>query len=354
MKIYDKRSTTQIIIFLLGLLISLNILLIFPGCEDADLMLRPLVQNEPAPYTGRLIPVGNVKQFGVNAQNAIALEYANGQLYMLANHGSGRNRAQYLFTVDSNTGLAEIVNTGATNLGGDFRQGRGFTQTNYVAPVDMTYDGTAMYAICPVIDSVVSIDLETGFAGRITFDKDFCLRYPEGETFSGSVVIGAGKAIVSTPNGYYMWGVSGRSQAFINNGHRSFGAFYQLSNNLRCATPIGDRVHYGQPSVGEYPDEGETHAYSLEYDGQYICMSGADTQSLYILNELTGKTTLISKWSFAETPDGYEIHEGFGILDIEQNTYGGLWITGLAYDGQTMFAICGFTDRLYKLERGNR
>ena len=61
-----------------------------------------------------------------------------------------------------------------------------------------------------------------------------------------------------------MWGISGHNNDLVNQGYRSFAQLYKISSNLRCATPIGNRVHYGQPTDGRiYPDEGEAHATTL-------------------------------------------------------------------------------------------
>ena len=243
---------------------------------------------------------------------------------------------------------------GAKDLGGSFSQGRGFTQVLYVSPTDMTWhpDGNGvMLAVCPVLDSIVTIDLETGFAGRITFDKDFCLRVPEDdENFGGRPVIGSGRALAWTDQGLYMWGVSLRSTQMVDRGHRSFGGLYQISENLRCATPVGSPVYFGQPSEGSpYPDEGEAYAYSFCFDGEHLYMSGADTRALYVIDRNTGDLTFVADWHFSELPSGFAFHE-FGILDIERNSIGGIWITGLAFDGQDMFAVCSFTDGLYIVE----
>ena len=50
-------------------------------------------------------------------------------------------------------------------------------------------------------------------------------------------------------------------------------------------------------------------------------------------------------------PEGFTRHELGDILNIEANTRGSIWITGLAHDGTDMFAVDGFTNKLYKLER---
>ena len=341
------------------LLTLLTALFIFNACDDAPQITEPIINEiltEPIPttqsrYTGKLRRVGTVKQFGVRAESPDALEWNGDSLYMLADHGSWRNSGQYLFKVDKETGEAVKVNPGAKDLGGSFSQGRGFTQVLYVSPSDMTWDpiGQQMFAVCPVIDSIVAIDLETGLAGRISWKKDYCLRYPEGDTdfdkeFGGYPVIGGGIALAWTHQGIYMWGMSRRSTALNERGFPSFGAFYEISDNWTCAIPVGDPVEFGQGKIGE------SHAYSLcEANGQ-LYMSGADTRALYIVDPNTGDLTLVADWAFSEIPQGYAIHESGGIHDLENDVLGGIWITGLTFDGQDMFAVCGFTDALYIVE----
>ena len=344
-------------LFLLIFLVAVALV----GCDDPDLSVLDQVvleaQSPVSSYTGELYRVGNLEKFGRNVESPDALEWNGESLYMLADHGSWRNSGQYLFKVDKETGEAVKVNPGAKDLGGSFSQGRGFTQVLYVSPSDMTWhpDGQ-MLAVCPVIDSIVTIDLETGLAGRITFQKDFCLKYSDGDSdFDrevGSVwSIGAGRALGWTDQGLYMWGISGRSVESINRGYRSFGALYEISDNLKCATPVGSPVFYGQPTEGpRFPDEGEYFAYSFCFDGEHLYMSGADTSALYVVDTETGALTFVADWYFSEPPPGYAFHE-LGVLDVEANALGGIWITGLAFDGQDMFAVCSFTDGLYKLGR---
>lgn len=343
-------------LFLLIFLVAVALV----GCDDPDLSVLDQVVSEAQPpvssYTGELHRVGNVEKFGRNVESPDALEWNGESLYMLADRGRYTNKGQYLFKVDRETGEALMINPGAKDLGGSFSQGQVFTQVLYVSPSDMTWhpDGQ-MFAVCPVLDSIVTIDLETGLAGRITFDKDFCLRYPEGDSefdheFGGYPVIGAGRALAWTDQGIYMWGISLRSTDIVDRGYRSFGALYEISDNLKCATPVGSPVFFGQPTEGPpYPDEGEAYAYSFCFDGEHLYMSGADTSALYVIDVDTGALTFVADWHFSEPPPGYALHE-LGIHDLEADVLGGIWITGLAFDGQDMFAVCSFTDGLYIVE----
>ena len=336
-------------------LLTLSLILITSiltlGCGDNHQLLiqqayDQITQEPNSPYTGRLIPIGN----GTGAQDAVALEWGNGQLYMLANHGTYPNKAQYLFTVDRDTGKAKRVNPGAMDLGGSFRQGRNFTQVKNVSPKDMAWlpppsDPTQappgyigeMLAICPVIDSIVGISVEGGFASRINWEKGYCVLNQTQDTILEPYIDSA--IAITHHNSNFI--IAGRYQ-----GSQSTQIF-QVSGNFRCATPLVQNAPINFNS-------NESHPYTLCSDGQYLYMSGADTQSLYILNPFTGEAILISAWEFVTIPEGYEVHDfrpdGQDIFDKDANTYGGLWITGLTFDRQNMFAICAYTDTLYKLE----
>ena len=180
---------------LIYVIISLSVLLV--GCDDPDLIvLEELLQEDPgylSPYTGELHRVGTVEKFNVGAKEAIALEWNGESLYMLAYQGRYQDKSQYLFEVDKDTGVATVVNHGAPDLGGSFKQGRGFTQVLYVRPSDLAWDASAgrMLAVCAVLDTIVSIDLDRGLAGRISWQEDYCLFNDD-----GYAVIGGGQALV--------------------------------------------------------------------------------------------------------------------------------------------------------------
>ena len=338
---------------LLTLLTALTFVGLF-GCDDTpesivlDQILREALPYE-SPYTGGLIQIGTLKNFGSNITSPTALEWNGEHLYMLADRG----KYQYLFTVDKHTGKALIVNTGARNLGGSFGQGRNFTQVGYTEPTDMTWHKTTMLAICPVLDSIVSINLQTGLAGRISFRDDFCLRYPKGDTdfdkeFGGYRVIGSSIALAHTPQGFFMWGVTQRNNKLTERGWGSFGQFYKVSENLTCATPIGEPILQSS--------EDESHAYSLEYDGQHLYMSGLSTKALHILNQETGESYLIAKWHFTQMPKGIQKLSNGYYLDTDNPKYPEgissiIQVTGITFDGTDMYAIESFTNALYKLER---
>ena len=341
------------------LLTLLTALFLFKACDDAPQITKPILNEiltDPIPvtqsrYTGTLRRVGNVEKFGINAEYAVALEWNGSSLYMLADHGSYPNLGQYLFTVNRDTGAAAFVNPGAMDLGGSFRQGRGFTQVLYVEPTDLVwlpppldpaqgppgYVGE-MLAICPILDSIVSIDIETGFAGRINWEKGYCVLNETRDTVLEPHIIHA-TALTHDGIGVVMSGITDVS---VNSGFRS-AELFRVSGNFRCATPVNSNPlqNFGV---------GESHVYTLCFDGEYLYMSGADTQSFYVLNRWTGEGTFISKWAFAEMPLGYEVHEDFGVFDVKENAYGGIWITGLAFDGQNMYAVCSFTNALYIVE----
>ena len=356
---------------LITLLLIIFSLTNFLSCGDTpeSIILEQVLQEtltHESPYTGKLIRVGNTEKFGLNLDDPVAIEWNGEQLYMLANQGRYTNKRQYLFTVDRFTGNASMV-SGIMNLGGSFDQGRGFTQVLYVSPNDMAWHPEGyMLAVCPVIDSIVGIDIEKGTASRVTFQKDFCLR-----TDDGYRVIGAGRALAHDGKDLWMWGITGRSVEQNNLGNKSFAQLYKFSHPeiAKCVIPVGNPIIYGRTEAEHdadfqsfldgksahpsLPDEGEAHASTFCFDGQHLYASGIDTRGLYIVNRSTGELHFVAKWEFAITPPGYEKHELGGYLNIEENILA-QWapsITGLAFDGENMYAVEGFTDALYKVEK---
>ena len=87
----------------------------------------------------------------------------------LPEQGRYESAGQYLFRVDRELGTAQKVNSGARDLGGSFTQGRSFTQVRHVRPNDLAWstDSNEMFATCLVLDMIVSIDIVSGFAGRL-------------------------------------------------------------------------------------------------------------------------------------------------------------------------------------------
>ena len=325
--------------FVLSILITL---IAFFGCDTPESLVLDQILKDPSrlsPYTGGLKPVGSIKGFGVGTSDPIALEWNGKTLYMIA----GRFHNQYLYTVDRNTGAAKVVNRNAKNLGGtfmiyeiEFKDMTWHPETNQMLAVDHRGYG----AIFP-------INLHTGFAGHRISKEAFGLYNPKDDTkhgreFGGYPVIGSPIAITYAEGNVYMWGMTGRNKRYNERGFHSFGALYEISN-LKNATPIGE------PKIHVNGDE--THAYSLCFDGDFIYMSGANTQSLYILNEKTSETYFVASFFFVEMPDGFKEHEVGGILNIKKDIIGNIWITGLAYDGIDMYAIDSWTNALYKLEK---
>ena len=80
---------------------------VLENLETDDILLESLTDS---PYTGKLIRIGNAEGFGMGVHSAVALEWNGKQLYMLADHDTYRDAAQYLFTLDENTGIAQFVN----------------------------------------------------------------------------------------------------------------------------------------------------------------------------------------------------------------------------------------------------
>ena len=333
------------------LLTLLTALFLFNACDDAPQITKPIIDEiltDPIPvtqsrYTGGLQRIGTVKNFGINIKDPIAIEWNGKSLYMLADHGRDRNEAQYLFKVDPNTGSATFVNRGAINLGGTFHGGRNFTQVGYVSPKDMTWipHTQEMIAICPVLDAIVSIDIETGLAGRITGKDDFCLR-----TEDGYRVLGAGNAISFDGLDFYMIGTT---QYSVSDGRPFLAQLFQLSDNLRCAIPLTDN-----PPIQF--DVSESNPYALCSDGEHLYMSGGGNQALYIMNRQTGVAYLIAHYHFTPMPEGFSKHPNGNILNMTDPEYpqgivAQIQVTGLAFDGTDMFAVESFTNGLYKLEK---
>lgn len=243
---------------------------------------------------------------------------------MLADRGMGRNESQYLFTVDRFTGEADIVNTGAFDLGGSLKGGRGFTQFLGIEPADMTWvpypdhyvkgvdDSHGphgfMLVVCPVIDAVVELDIETGFA-RGTFVRDNFFLYDDP---SRRATIGAGRALAYDGYDLWMWGLTGRSVQHNNEGLKSYAQLYKFPNpkdsegnvvlelQAHIVQPVGSPVIYGRTTAeqkayteayhafkngeGPEPHGEESHVVALCFDGQHLYGSGADMQALYIVD----------------------------------------------------------------------
>ena len=340
------------------LLMLLTALFLFNACDDAEMIVDSIIEVPSvmmeSSYTGRLHRVGTVEKFGVGVDSVQAIEWNGKSLYMLAVRGLGLNRGQYLFIVDRNTGVAEFVNPGAMNLGGDFRQGRGFTQVLYVQPWDMAWITPSedsvegidypvgyigeMLAICPVIDSIVTIDIQTGFAGRINWEKGYCVLNAAQDTVLEPRIIDA-RAMTHDGMDLFMAGVTDASKDFHNRVQ-----FFRVSGNFRCATPLSDNP---LPLSGG----GELYSYALCFDDQNMYMADAYAKGLYMIDRETGEAIFVAEWSFVEMSEGYERHPLGDILNVKENARGSIDITGLAFDGQTMFAVDSFTDALYKLEK---
>lgn len=92
---------------------------------------------------------------------------------------------------------------------------------------------------------------------------------------------------------------------------------------------------------------------ALCFDGQHLYGSGADMQALYIVDRTTGELQFVAEWEFVEIPEGFQPHHFGGYQNIESGVVAD-WapmISGLAFDGQEMYAIESFTQALYRVER---
>ena len=327
---------------LLTILLALLIITTFLGCGDTpeSIVLDQIIQKVSSfesPYTGGLQPVGTAHNFDLNLDDPMALEWNGKTFYMLANHGKFERISQYLFTLDRDTGVAAFVNRSARNLGGSFH-GRNFTQVLHVFPTDMTWipnpdnNTGSMMASCPMLDSIVLLDIETGFANRISWLRDFGLTNEDGSPqFAGP-----------------------RGIAF--DGQELFIGAVRLDSDRNDAELLRvGRGHYtyAEP-LSENPlnfNVGEPNPIALCFDEQNLYMSGGDTHALYMIDPQTNISHYVADWYLTQVPEGFKKHRLGGILNIEENTYSIINITGLAHDGTDMFAVDAFTNKLYKLER---
>lgn len=297
--------------------------------NETDLILDSLLQSEStalkSDYTGKLIRIGNAEAFGASITTPMAIEWDGQTLYMIAKYGRYPSHGMALFTLDRFTGVAN----GSGNIAG-FGPRRGFTQTLNFFPQDMVWipEKQTMLAVCATLDSILRINLNNGRAERLTFEKGFCVFNNE-----GNPTIGSGNALGYDGISLYMASVS-----LIPGTFRS--EFYTIDSSYRCATFIGN--------IGSI-DHGKVKATTLCFDGQYMYMAD-DKAALSIIDRNTGYISLISKFYFDPMPEGYTTHE-LGVLHIEKNAVGLIDITGLAYDGENMYAVDALTDALYLLER---
>ena len=335
---------------LLTILLALLIITTFLGCGDTpeSIVLEQIIRevsNFHSPYTGGLIPIGTVNNFDLNVNTPIALEWNGKTLYMLADHGKFERSSQYLFTLDRHTGVAAFVNRNARNLGGSFH-GRSFTQVLHVHPRDMTwvtppdhyiegidfpvgYTGEMM-AACPVLDSIVFLDIETGLASRMSWLRDFGLTNEDGSPqYAGP-----------------------RGIAF--DGQQLFIGAVRLDSDRKDAELLHIELYKYAKPLSENPlnfSVGEPSVRALCFDQQHLYMSGADTNALYIIDRQTSIAHYVANWHFTTMPEGFTTHRLGDVFNIKSNTYGNIQITGLAYDGADMFGVDAFTNKLYRLER---
>ena len=329
----------------------------FIGCDEAEQMVAPVIESlddrasaerlVAGGYTGKLVRVGSIIKFGSGIHKPKALEWNGETLYMIASQGRFESERQFLCTVDRETGKASIVNPSAYNLGGSFGRGRGFTQVLGVRPNSMAWipDQNAMVTLCPVLDTIVGIDLERGYATRGSWDEGFCIEGTDERVDAGFALGYDGKTL---------WMPVDRLYEFVEDTTRCV----KLSN-------MPDVFHDGPGTV--YPQ-------SMSWDGENMYLSGSfRTNALHILDLQTGIPMEVGKWRYAELPPGVVITDKNIYKDVSDltqmpedrvdgSTYG-YWnqtegyvfdfpdVTGIAFDGQNMYAVCHFTDALYRLER---
>ena len=326
------------------------------GCDDAQQMVSPVIDggavevvetlfpSVDSRYTGVLYRVGTVERFGIGANDPVALGWNGTDLYMNAEQGFYPNEGEYLFRVDRNTGAAGFVNTGARDFGGSFAQGRTFTQVYGVSPRDFAWTsegGGQMFGVCLVLDAVVSIDVDSGFAGRTAEHLSYCMedrdRIPQPFAFGF--------------DGIDFWMV-----ASTNLLGKKVLELIRVSPDFECTFLIGEVS--GKP-------------VSMCWDGESMYVSEMYTRSLCVLDLETGELLPVGKWIYSELPSGYYIqdkhtgldsgltqmpsdHDGKNYFYVNRAENWGFDfpdITGIAFDGQNMYVVDYFTDALYRVGR---
>ena len=338
----------------------------FFACDDAPQITKTIIDEiltDPIPvtqsrYTGGLQRVGTVKGFGDSGVHTpIAIEWNGQSLYMIAEKGYNERAGLFLFSLNRHTGTATIINPSAIDLGGSFR-GRSFTKVYGVNPNDMAWDSTTnqMLATCGLLDRIVLIDLDTGEAIRITTNNIFNVLKEQGHRFSSP------RGIAYDGIQLFIAGVTPYPSS--HNPTPRNAELLKVSNNLKYAQQI-----FETPPIQF--NAGETTPYALCFAEGYLYMSGADTDSLYIIDRETGVAYFIAKWYYTQIPIGHAIHnketgKDTSLTEMPPDHDGTQYcyrniqrnlcvdfpdITGLAFDGIDMFAIDARTNGLYKLEK---
>ena len=269
------------------------------GCDDAQQMVSPVIDGDtvgvvetPFPsvdsrYSAILHRVSDVERFGSGVYSPVALEWNGSDFYMLAEHGYHQSAGQYLFKVDRYSGVAEKVNPGARDLGGSFAQGRTFTQVFHVYPRDLAWSSLSsrMFAACFVIDKIVSIDIESGLADRITDEKiSYCL---EGDERVPQVFAFAHDGI----DFYASSKVDNFSSEII---------LSRVSSDFSCLIPIAEI----RSSEAE-----RIRPISMCWDGKAMYLSENNMSSLYLLDLETGDLHVVGKWVYGVLPPGHFIQD---------------------------------------------
>lgn len=354
-----------------SLLMILFVVFALVGCDDAQQMAAPVLDSLEARedfsdlvsrsrYTSVLYRVGTLSHFGAGADDPGALEWNGTDLYMIAEHGSYPTEGEYLFRVDKETGQATKVNPGARDLGGSFGQGRGFVHTSVygITVNDMAWDAEiGMLAAGHAVNRIVQIDLDTGFASGDSSPLSFCIEGNE-------------RGITPASLGYdhIDWYITGRTDLLL--GHYGY-ALYRLSGN--CALLVAELQSFGAerlPVNGIYREPHQVSPVAMCWDGQQMFVSDQHTSALGVLDLETGRVYLVGRWSYAELPPNVVITDKniyrhvSKLTQMPENHDGrefGYWklgedivfdfpnITGLAFDGQDLYAVDHSTDALYRV-----
>lgn len=356
---------------LLLTLLTMIALVFFVSCDDAHQMVSPALDSlqvkedfsdlvSGSRYTAVLYRVGILEQFGAGVDDPGALEWNGTDLYMIAEHGSYPTEGEFLFRVDKQTGQAVKVNPGARDLGGSLTQGRGFVHTSIygITVNDMAWDAEfGMRAAGHAVNRIVMVDLETGLASGSSSKLSFCIEGNDSELTPESL-------------GYDRtdWYITARTDSLL--GVYGYG-LYRLSGN--CVLLVSQLQSIGSENLlvnGVYREPHQVKPVAMCWDGQNMYVSDTHTSSLGVLDLQTGKVVLVGRWRFGKLPPGVVIsnkniyrhysnltempvdHDGreFGYWKVKENTmFDFPDITGIAFDGENLYAVDYFTDALYRV-----
>lgn len=327
-------------------------LCLFFGCDSAVTLTEPVLnaleRGSESRYTGVLHRVGSVELFRCGANDPIALEWNGTDLYMIAEFGYYPSEGEYLFRIDRETGIGEMVNAGARDLGGSFTQGRTFTQVKGVSVSDLAWSGVDSGLFGTWLrNEIVVVDIDSGLAGRGAGKLSFCFEERDRNPVP--------YAISHDGFGFYM--LSGTR----NSDDKKILELTEI--NGQCVSLVVEvwNLEFGS----------DLRPIAMCWDGKGMYVSEMHTRSLCILDLETGILSPVDFWTYASIPPGHYIQDkhtakdtGFTEMPLDHDGKNYFYvnrarnvgfdfpdITGIAFDGQDMYAVDYFTDALYRVGR---